>query len=50
MPNSMPSARSGINMEPHILNLNFPDTIETARLTIRSPLPGDGPEFNAAIL
>jgi RimJ/RimL family protein N-acetyltransferase len=37
-------------MEPHILNLDFPATIETARLTIRSPQPGDGPAFNAAIL
>jgi RimJ/RimL family protein N-acetyltransferase len=37
-------------MEPHILNLDFPATIETARLTIRGPQPGDGPVFNAAIL
>lgn len=37
-------------MEPHILNLDFPATIETARLTIRGPQPGDGPAFNAAIL
>ncbi|MCC6458597.1 MAG: GNAT family N-acetyltransferase [Caldilineaceae bacterium] len=37
-------------MEPHILNLDFPDAIETARLIIRSPQAGDGPEFNAAIL
>ena len=39
-----------ISMEAHILNLNFPLPIETARLTIRSPQPGDGPTFNAAIL
>jgi RimJ/RimL family protein N-acetyltransferase len=37
-------------MEARILNLNLPTTIETARLTIRSPLSGDGPEFNTAIL
>lgn len=37
-------------MEPHILNLDLPTTIETPRLTIRSPQPGDGPAFNAAIL
>ena len=34
----------------HILNKDFPATLETARLTIRSPQPGDGPAFNAAIL
>jgi RimJ/RimL family protein N-acetyltransferase len=37
-------------MEAHILNLVFPATIETERLTIRSPQPGDGPAFNTAIL
>lgn len=36
-------------MEPHLLNLNFPANIETERLIIRSPMPGDGPEFNAAV-
>jgi RimJ/RimL family protein N-acetyltransferase len=30
--------------------LDFPDHFETERLLIRSPRPGDGPEFNAAIL
>src|SRR6188472_199321 len=35
-------------MEPQILNLNFPSTIETERLTIRALQSGDGPEFNAA--
>ena len=33
---------------PAILR-DFPDSFTTARLLIRSPLPGDGPEFNAAI-
>ncbi len=28
---------------------DFPDSFETERLLIRSPLPGDGPELNAAI-
>lgn len=37
-------------MDASILNLDLPATIETPRLTIRSPQPGDGPEFNAAIL
>jgi hypothetical protein len=32
-----------------ILN-DFPDAFETARLLIRPPLPGDGPELNAATL
>jgi RimJ/RimL family protein N-acetyltransferase len=27
---------------------DFPDSFETERLLIRSPLPGDGPEFHAA--
>ena len=35
-------------MKPPIL-LNFPDRFETERLTIRSPLPGDGPELHAAV-
>jgi RimJ/RimL family protein N-acetyltransferase len=30
--------------------LDFPDHIETARLIIRAPRPGDGPAMNAAIL
>lgn len=36
-------------MDPRILNLDLP-AIESERLTIRSPQPGDGPEFNLAIL
>lgn len=30
--------------------LDLPDAIETDRLVLRSPLPGDGPAMNAAIL
>ena len=30
--------------------LDFPDTIETERLILRGPRPGDGPAFNAACL
>ena len=37
-------------MEPEILNLDFPPFIETERLKIRCPQPGDGPIFNAAIV
>lgn len=29
--------------------LDFPDSMETERLTIRSPLPGDGAELQAAV-
>lgn len=29
---------------------DFPHSFETERLTIRCPLPGDGPELNAAVL
>jgi RimJ/RimL family protein N-acetyltransferase len=29
--------------------LDFPDTFETERLTIRSPMPGDGAELQAAL-
>lgn len=29
---------------------DFPHSFETERLTIRCPLPGDGPELNAALL
>lgn len=32
------------------IGLDFPDVIETERLLIRCPRPGDGPAFNAAIL
>ena len=35
-------------MKPPILR-DFPDTFETERLLIRSPLPGDGPEEYAAV-
>ena len=30
--------------------LDFPDRFETERLLIRSPLPGDGPALNAAVV
>lgn len=36
-------------MKPAILR-DFPESFETGRLLIRSPLPGDGPEFNRAKL
>lgn len=32
------------------ITLDFPHSFETERLTIRCPLPGDGPELNAALL
>lgn len=32
------------------LLLSFPDEFQTERLTLRSPRPGDGPVFNAAVL
>jgi RimJ/RimL family protein N-acetyltransferase len=35
-------------MKPPIL-LDFPESFETERLSIRSPLPGDGPEMHAAV-
>ena len=35
-------------MKPPIL-VDFPESFETERLVIRSPLPGDGPEVHAAI-
>jgi RimJ/RimL family protein N-acetyltransferase len=35
-------------MKPPIL-IDFPESFETERLLIRSPLPGDGPEMHAAI-
>jgi len=35
-------------MKPPIL-MDFPDRFETERLSIRSPLPGDGPELHAAV-
>lgn len=35
-------------MKPPIL-MDFPESFETERLLIRSPLPGDGPEMHAAI-
>ena len=35
-------------MKPPIL-IDFPDSFETERLLIRSPLPGDGPEMHAAV-
>jgi RimJ/RimL family protein N-acetyltransferase len=36
-------------MRPPVL-LDLPDAIDTDRLRLRSPLPGDGPALNAAIL
>jgi len=36
------------DMKPPIL-IDFPDSFETERLLIRSPLPGDGPEMHAAV-
>jgi RimJ/RimL family protein N-acetyltransferase len=35
-------------MRPPILQ-DFPESFETERLLIRSPLPGDGPEMHAAV-
>ena len=35
-------------MQPPILR-DFPESFETERLRIRSPLPGDGPEMHAAV-
>ena len=35
-------------MKPPIL-MDFPESFETERLLILSPLPGDGPEMNAAV-
>mgnify|MGYP000900625190 CR=1 FL=1 len=35
-------------MEPILRD--FPSSFETARLTIRSPQPGDGAELNAAVI
>jgi RimJ/RimL family protein N-acetyltransferase len=36
-------------MRPPILQ-DFPESFETERLLIRSPLPGDGPEMHAAVM
>jgi hypothetical protein len=35
-------------MKPPIL-MDFPESFETERHLIRSPLPGDGPELHAAV-
>jgi hypothetical protein len=35
-------------MKPPIL-MDFPESFETERPLIRSPLPGDGPELHAAV-
>ena len=35
-------------MKPPIL-IDFPESFETERLRIRSPLPGDGPQMHAAV-
>lgn len=37
-------------MGPMPVLLDLPDTIETERLVLRSPMPGDGPAMNEAIL
>ena len=44
----MPTNRREHRHEPPIL-VDFPESFETERLLIRSPLPGDGPELYAAI-
>ena len=36
------------DMKPPIL-MDFPESFETERLSIRSPLPGDGPEVHRAV-
>ncbi len=35
-------------MKPPIL-IDFPESFETERLSIRNPLPGDGREMQAAV-
>jgi RimJ/RimL family protein N-acetyltransferase len=42
------SDRRERDMKPPIL-VDFPESFETERLLLRSPLPGDGPEVHAAI-
>src|SRR5215211_3286258 len=42
------SDRRERDMKPPIL-VDFPESFETGRLLLRSPLPGDGPEVHAAI-
>jgi RimJ/RimL family protein N-acetyltransferase len=39
-----------LGMAPPPILLDLPDAIETARLILRAPGPGDGPAVNAAIL
>ena len=36
--------------KPNPILLDFPDAFETERLLIRSPLPGDGPALNEAVV
>ncbi|MDY7080048.1 MAG: GNAT family N-acetyltransferase [Chloroflexota bacterium] len=36
-------------MKANPILLNFPDSFETGRLTVRSPMPGDGEELQAAV-
>jgi RimJ/RimL family protein N-acetyltransferase len=47
LPGAVPWARMR-DMKPPIL-VDFPEGFETERLSIRSPLPGDGPEVHRAI-
>src|SRR5215210_5218903 len=44
----MPTSRGERDMKPPIL-IDFPESFETERLLIRSPLPGDGQELHAAV-
>src|SRR5215210_8201597 len=44
----MPTSRGECDMKPPIL-IDFPESFETERLLIRSPLPGDGQELHAAV-
>ena len=39
-----------MSAEPNPLLLDFPDAIETERLLIRAPRPGDGAALNAATI
>src|SRR5215204_3515136 len=47
-PRSRATNRRERDMKPPIL-MDFPESLETERLLIRSPLPGDGQELHAAV-
>jgi RimJ/RimL family protein N-acetyltransferase len=47
-PRSRATNRRERDMKPPIL-MDFPESFETERLLIRSPLPGDGQELHAAV-